>query len=658
MRTMRTRPASFALVTLLLLVGLAATAMPATAQTTSPLDARGLSIHVAVDDVVAVTDISWTVANTANASEEAVLDVGVSPDAVLTNITVTTHNETYYGVVKERVTATVEYNASKAAGETAVLLTSAGKGRLTLNVNVAAGTQATLRAVLVEPMPIAAGTQTYRLPLSALASATDPVDSFDVVVDARATHPWDVARVEGIPDADDVTGATHAHWAYEATDYVGDDLTLTIDPDESAYRATMLLSGSAGNVSALFALLPDAGASILPKDIVFVLDRSGSMGGTKIVQARDALGVILGQLGPDDRFGLVSFDDRIDAFDDELRPNAEIDEARDWVAGIDARGSTDIEGAVTRALTLLETTPEERVGMVVLITDGLPTAGITSKPQIIASLDEKNADDARIHAVGIGFDRDDTFLGELAASTRGFYQAVEPGEDVAAALEGFYARIASPLLKDVVVSFDGATVWEEYPNPVPDIYAGSHLLYAARLNATTLPENLTATVSARGPDGPVTFEFVMTTDELAVRPEVDRLWARQKAANLERAIARTTDPVEKTGLEAELLVHGLAHQIETTQTAWLVVEDDLVDQVLSELPPPDLSAEAAGDYIRATTGTGTGTHTDAGGVPRAPISPDRDDQVGDVTSRSPGPALVGLVAAAAAAIVITRARAR
>ncbi len=645
------------LVLLFLVAALAATATPATAQPDSPLDARALSVTISVDDVVAVTDLAWTVANLDNESHEAMLDVDVSPDAVLTNITVTTHNKTYYGVVKERVTAAVEYNASKAAGETAVLLTSAGKGRLGLNVNVAAGTEATLRAVLVEPLPIRQGVQTYRFPLGGLASADDPVDVFDARIDVRAMHAWDVARVSGLPGLDDVADQTTAGWDYEATDFVGDDLVLTIDPDESAYRATMLVSGTEGNRSALFALLPDAKASVLPKDIVFVLDRSGSMGGTKIVQARDALDVILGQLGPEDRFGLVSFDDRIDVFDSELRPSTDLVAAREWVAGIDARGSTDIESAVSRALTLLDATPEDRVGMVVLITDGQPTAGIVSKPEIVASLAEKNTDDARLHAIGIGFDRDDTFLGELAASTRGFYQAVDPADDVAAALEGFYARIATPLLKDVVVTFDGATVWDAYPNPVPDVYAGSHLLYAVRLNASTLADNVTAIVAARGPDGPVAFEFTMSTADLAVRPEVDRLWARQKAATLERAIARTSDPVESAALEAELLLHGLAHQIETTKTSWLVVEEDLVDEVLSELPPQDLTAEGAADFYRLVYDTGTGTGTTTAPTSPAPNLPDRD---GDATgsARSPAPAAIVVLAGAVAVAAVLARRSR
>lgn len=302
--------------------------------------------------------------------------------------------------------------------------------------------------------------------------------------------------------------------------------------------------------------------------------------------------------------------------------------------------------------------------MVVLITDGLPTAGITSKPAIVASLAEKNANDVRVHAVGIGFDRDDAFLGELAASTRGFYQAVDPKDDVGAALEGFYARIATPLLKDVVITFDGVDVWEAYPDPVPDVYAGSHLLYAVRLNASDLSENLTAIVAARGPDGPVGFEFTMRTADLTVRSEVDRLWARQKAATLERAIERTADPVEREALGAELLLHGLAHQIETTKTAWLVVEEGLVDEVLSELPPQDLTAEGAADYYRIRydigidAGTGTGTQPAPGSQP--PASPDQDvDPIADGDSaRSPGLGLAGILAVAALVVLVIRRRGR
>ena len=229
-------------------------------------------------------------------------------------------------------------------------------------------------------------------------------------------------------------------------------------------------------------LRPDERAAV-PKDIVFVLDRSGSMEDDgKIEQARKALSYCIGRLAPGDRFGIVDFATDANAFETQLVAGTPENKARAkrYVDDISAAGGTNIDYALEQAFKLLRPS-EGRVPMVFFITDGVPTMGATDVPEILKRAREKNAAlNARLFAFGVGSDVNTLLLDKLAQDNRGTRDYVAPGEDIEAKVSGLYRKVARPALTDVRLEWRGVSAQEGYPRPVTDLFYGSELVLMGR----------------------------------------------------------------------------------------------------------------------------------------------------------------------------------
>ena len=243
--------------------------------------------------------------------------------------------------------------------------------------------------------------------------------------------------------------------------------------------------------------------------MVFVIDRSGSMAGEKMEQARNALHFILSRLNPDDRFSVIGFDESLTVLSETLQsPDRQsLAEARRFVDTLSADGSTNLEAALQTGLNIL-TRSEARANaskMVVFLTDGLPTAGVTDIGLIADSVGRTNrAVAARLHVFGVGYDVNTHLLDRLAAENGGSVTYVQPGENLELVLADFYGRIANPVLTDVQVSFEGMTASDLHPQPLPDMFQGSSLLLTGRYQA----DGSDVAVRVRGRVGAAQREYV------------------------------------------------------------------------------------------------------------------------------------------------------
>ena len=183
-----------------------------------------------------------------------------------------------------------------------------------------------------------------------------------------------------------------------------------------------------------------------PKTVVFVLDRSGSMSGKKIEQARASLQFVLDNLRDDDLFNILAYDDRVESFKPELQRYSKDTraEAVRFVDNIRPGGSTNIDAALRDALDMIR--DESRPSYVLFLTDGLPTAGETGELAIAEGAKKANKTDARIFSFGVGYDVNARLLDRLSAQNRGASEYVKPDEDLEARVARFFSKLTSPVL--------------------------------------------------------------------------------------------------------------------------------------------------------------------------------------------------------------------
>lgn len=321
----------------------------------------------------------------------------------------------------------------------------------------------------------------------------------------------------------------------------------------------------------LLALAPKLRAAsdrVVPKDIVFVFDRSGSMAGDKIRQARGALAYCLERLQPADRFAVLSFGTDVERLTDglvEATPEA-LRAAGEKVAAMEARGGTAIHDALLSAMALLK--DSRRLAMVVFMTDGLPTVGPTASDEILAAVRKANERQARIFVFGVGFDLNTDLLDRLAEDNGGARQYVVEGEDLEVKVSSFFDKIAQPILSEVALSADGVELRDIYPRRIPDVFAGGQVLLFGRYRGEGRRR---VRITGRAEDAAREFVAEADFDGRADADFLPALWAHRKIAFLLEEIRLRGKSRE---LEEEIVALGKRFGILTPYTSFLITEDE------------------------------------------------------------------------------------
>jgi Ca-activated chloride channel family protein len=283
-----------------------------------------------------------------------------------------------------------------------------------------------------------------------------------------------------------------------------------------------------------------------PKTVVCVLDRSGSMAGKKLDQARRALRFVLERLRDDDTFNIVIYDDRVETFRPELVRYSERtrDEAMRYIENIREGGATNINDALKVALGQI---PDgSRPSYVLFLTDGLPTAGETGEMAIAENCRKANDRRARLFVFGVGFDVNARLLDRLSGGNSGTSAYVKPDEDIEAPVARFYTKLTSPVLADLRIEFDSSDINRVYPRDLPDLFEGGQLVVAGRYRDSG---RTTLRLSGRVGDERRRFEFPVELAPAGGGASYDfvaRLWAL-------RRIGFIIDQIDLHGRSKELV---------------------------------------------------------------------------------------------------------
>ena len=281
-------------------------------------------------------------------------------------------------------------------------------------------------------------------------------------------------------------GEREAKVTLEGRDVVpATDFRLLYTLSEGMVGATVLSYRPSAGEDGYFLLLASPQVKLveakpLPKTVVFVIDRSGSMAGKKLEQARNALQSVLNNLRDDDTFNIIAYDERIEAFKPELQhySSATRAEAERFVANIREGGSTNIDGGLKAALGMIP--DDSRPSYVIFLTDGLPTVGETNELRIAENGKASNKGHARIFSFGVGFDVNARLLDRLSGGNGGTSEYVRPDEDIEAHVGAFYSKITRPALAGIGVELAGTDVNRTYPRDIPDLFEGGQLVWVGR----------------------------------------------------------------------------------------------------------------------------------------------------------------------------------
>ncbi|HZW33664.1 MAG TPA: VIT domain-containing protein [Isosphaeraceae bacterium] len=329
------------------------------------------------------------------------------------------------------------------------------------------------------------------------------------------------------------------------------DFRLVTTLAEGAFSASLLSYRPNDSEDGYFLVLasPEVKAADtrpLPKTVIFVLDRSGSMAGKKIAQARRALKSVLNNLRDDDLFNIVVYDDRVESFRPELQrygPRLREDAER-FVDNIREGGSTNIDAALKTALEMIQ--DRSRPSYVLFLTDGLPTAGEVNEQRIAENFRRGNERRARLFCFGVGYDVNARLLDRLSGGNAGTSEYVQPDEDLETHVGRFSSKMTSPVLTDIHLELAGTDINRTYPRDIPDLFQGGQLVLAGRYRESG---PTTIKIDGRVGDERRRYQFpadLASSYRGSSYDFVERLWAVRRVGDL-------IDQIDMHGRNHELI---------------------------------------------------------------------------------------------------------
>jgi len=459
----------------------------------------------------------------------------------------------------------------------------------------------------------------YLYPLNTEKFSSTPIQSVSVRVEINAGRPMSTIYSPSHKVEIKREGPQKAVVGFEQSNVKPDtDFQLYYLLEETDV-GMHVMSYADGSEDGTFLLLIAPGASgpakTIPKDIVFVFDTSGSMSGRKIEQARRALAFCLNGLNPKDRFNLVTFSTEANSYRDglvEVR-RKEVRAAVEYVNSLDARGGTNLHEALIMAF---KNEPRQgRPFMIVLMTDGLPTVGVTGEKDILRRAKEANRARARVFAFGVGYDVNTHLLDGLAEEHNGVSEYVRPEEDLELKISSFYTKIASPVMTNLELTIKGVETYDLYPKKPGDLFRGGEILVLGRYrNAGAASVTLSGLYSGEKR----TFSYEPSFPGMDRKYDfLPRLWATRKVGYLLRQIRLHGASRE---LKDEVTRLAKRYGLLTPYTSMLILEDEdrrlargaggrTVDQnSLSRIARPaakEMSAMSGADAFKSARRQGT-----------------------------------------------------
>ncbi|XP_027970500.1 inter-alpha-trypsin inhibitor heavy chain H2 [Eumetopias jubatus] len=565
---------------------------------------------------MANTVIQTKVVNNSPEPQNVVFDVQIPKGAFISKFSMTVDGTTFTSSIKEKTVGRALYSQARAKGKTAGLVRSRALDmeNFKTEVNILPGAKVQFELHYQEVKRRKLGSYEHRLHLQPGRLAKH------LEVDVWVIEPQGIKFLH-VPDTFDghfdgvpviSKGRQKAHLSFKPSvaqqrkcsncseTAVDGELVVMYDVNREEKAGELeVFNGYFVHFFAPENLDP------IPKNILFVIDVSGSMWGIKMKQTVEAMKTILDDLRAEDQFSVVDFNHHIRTWRNDLvsATKTQIADAKKYIEKIQPSGGTNINEALLRAIFILNEAnnlgmlDSESVSLIILVSDGDPTVGELKLSKIQKNVKQNIRDNISLFSLGIGFDVDYDFLKRLSNENRGIAQRIYGNQDTSSQLKKFYNQVSTPLLRNVQFNYPHLSVSDVTQNSFHNYFGGSEIVVAGKYNPDKL-EQLQSIITATSANTELVLETLAEMDDLEDFLSKDKhadpdftkkLWAYLTINQLlaERSLAPTA--AAKRKITKTILQMSLEHHIVTPLTA-MVIENEAGDErMLADAPPQDHS---------------------------------------------------------------------
>ncbi|KAM9230692.1 inter-alpha-trypsin inhibitor heavy chain H2 isoform 2-T2 [Dugong dugon] len=565
---------------------------------------------------MASTIIQSKVVNNSPLPQSVVFDVQIPKGAFISNFSMTVGGTTFTSSIKEKTVGRALYSQARAKGKTAGLVRSKALDleNFKTEVNILPGSKVQFELHYQEVKWRKLGSYEHRIHLQPgqLAKHLE-VDVWIIEPQGlRFLHVPDTfeGHFEGVPVLS--KGNQRAHVSFKPTvaqqrkcyscseTAVEGELVVMYDVNREEKAGELEIFN--GYFVHFFA--PD-NLEPIPKNILFVIDVSGSMWGVKMKQTVEAMKTILDDLRAEDQFSVVDFNHNIRTWRNDLvsATKTQVTDAKKYIEKIQPNGGTNINEALLRAIFILNEANNlglldpNSVSLIILVSDGDPTVGELKLSKIQKNVKQNIQDNISLFSLGIGFDVDYDFLKRLSSENRGIAQRIYGNQDTSSQLKKFYNQVSTPLLRNVQFNYPDKAVTDVTQNNFHNYFGGSEIVVAGKADPTKLKQ-IQSIITATSASTDLVLETLaqmdgledfLSKDKHADPDFTKKLWAYLTINQLlaERSLAPTA--AAKRKITKTILQMSLEHHIVTPLTAMVIESDTGDERMLADAPPQDHS---------------------------------------------------------------------
>ncbi len=492
------------------------------------------NVDITLDNGIARVKIEEEFENVSSHRLEAVYLFPIPSSAVISDFVMKVGDQVFKGEVLPADEARKIYQEIVAKLKDPALLEYVGSQLIRLSVfPFEPGEKRQFHIEYTQPLEISSNAYTMIYPLKIDSFLTAPIGRVSIRINTTDEIAEVFSPTHALKEVQ-ASGVSGREYIFQAVDFVPSSdvaMVFTASTEEIPSSVATFWDEKAGEGYFLLTLIPRLKEErIIPKDVVFVLDISGSMYGEKIEQAKKALEQVLQMLRSDDRFAIVTFDDGIYDLTGGLLSASEKGVWIEKVRRIQADGMTNIYGALQTSIDMFSRGDEGRFKVLLFLTDGAPTSGITETGRIVSdATNEARARNVHLFSFGVGTGVVAELLDRLVQENAGRVSYIVEGENIESKVTELYRSIETPALENVVISMEGIETAKVLPTGPHSLFSG----YALRLSGLFFEEgDLKVTVEGTRGGERHTYEYYFQIDKIAGNEFVSRIWAQKRIASL------------------------------------------------------------------------------------------------------------------------------